>query len=96
MDLLFLDDLQFFAGKRATQVELLYTIDTLLRQGRQLVFAADRPPAELGGLGPELITRLQSGMVCRIEPPDYETRLGIVAQMAERLGLRSCRKRCSE
>ena len=45
--LLILDDLQFLAGKRATQVELLHTIDTLLREGRQLVFAADRPPAEL-------------------------------------------------
>ncbi len=84
---LILDDLQFLVGKRATQVELLHTIDTLLREGRQLVFAADRPPAELAELGPELTTRLGSGMVCRIEPPDYTTRLGIVGQMAQRLGV---------
>jgi len=83
--LLILDDLQFFSGKRCTQVELLYTIDTLLREGRQLVFAADRPPAELSDLGPELTTRLASGMVCRIELPDYQTRLGIVARMADRV-----------
>ncbi len=82
--LLILDDLQFFAGKRATQVELLHTVDTLLRQGRQLVFSADRSPAELAELLPELTTRLESGMVCRIEPPDYATRLGILAQMAAR------------
>ena len=77
--LLMIDDLQFFVGKRATQVELLHTIDTFLREGRQLVFAADRSPAELAELGPELTTRLSSGLVCRIEPPDYATRLGIVA-----------------
>lgn len=82
---LILDDLQFFVGKRATQIELLHTIDGLLRDGRQLVFAADRSPVELAELGPELTTRLSSGLVCRIEPPDYATRLGIVAQMARRM-----------
>ena len=85
--LLMIDDLQFFVGKRATQVELLHTIDTFLREGRQLVFAADRSPAELAELGPELTTRLTSGLVCSIEPPDYATRLGIVAQMARRMKL---------
>ena len=84
---LMLDDLQFFVGKRATQVELLHTIDTFLREGRQLVFAADRSPAELPELGPELTTRLTSGLVCRIEPPDYATRLGILGQMARRMKL---------
>jgi chromosomal replication initiator protein len=85
--LLMIDDLQFFVGKRATQVELLHTIDTFLREGRQLVFSADRSPAELAELGPELTTRLSSGLVCRIEPPDYATRLGIVVQMARRMKL---------
>ncbi len=87
VDLLVLDDLQFFCGKKCTQTELLYTADTLLREGRQLVMAADRPPSELSDLGPELITRLASGIVCRMEPPDYETRVGILAQMARRLAV---------
>ena len=90
LGLLVLDDLQFFAGKRATQVELLHTVDTLLRQQRQVVFSADRPPVELAKLaemGPELITRLQGGMVCRIGPADYATRLGIVAQLTGRMKL---------
>jgi len=86
--LLIIDDLQFFVGKRATQVELLHTIDTLMRERRQLVFAADRSLAELAELGPELTTRLTSGMVCRIESPDYAARLGIVAQMARPMKLR--------
>jgi len=83
--LLLIDDLQFLIGKRATQVELLHTVVAFLRDGRQLVFAADRSPAELSELGPELTTRLSSGLVCRIEPPDHATRLGIVARMAQRL-----------
>ncbi len=84
---LILDDLQFLAGKRATQVEMMSTVDTLLREGRQLVFAADRPPAELSDFMPELLTRLTGGMVCRIEPPDYATRLGIVGHLSCRLGV---------
>ena len=87
VNLLIIDDLQFFVGKRATQVELLHTIDTLMRERRQLVFAADRSPTELAELGPELTTRLGSGMVCRIESPDYATRLGIVTQLARRMKL---------
>jgi chromosomal replication initiator protein len=82
---LIIDDLQFLVGKRATQVELLHTVDTFLREGRQLVFAADRSPADLAELGPELTTRLTGGMVCPIEPPDHATRLGIIAQMAQRM-----------
>lgn len=83
--LLIIDDLQFFIGKRATQIELLHTIDGFIREGRQLVFAADRSPADLAELGPELTTRLTSGLVCRIESADYATRLGIVGQMARRM-----------
>jgi len=87
VELLVIDDVQFFSGKRATLGELLHTIDTLLRQGRQLVLAADRSPAALAALGPELMARLAGGMTCRIEPPEYATRLGIVRQDAARLGL---------
>ncbi len=85
--LLIVDDLHFLAGKRATLVELLHTLDTLMRQGRQLVFAADRAPAELEGLGAELAARLESGMVCAVEPPDFDTRRRILIQMARRMDL---------
>jgi len=87
VDVLLLDDLQFFAGKKATQVELLYTIEALQQAGRQLVFAASAPPRELRDLAPDLAARLESGAVCWIEPPEYETRLRIVAQYAKRMGL---------
>ena len=67
--LLILDDLQFLAGKRATQVELLHTVDTLLREGRQLVIAADRAPAELT----EFPQELPSGSKCRAFMSDCST-----------------------
>ena len=87
VDLLVLDDVQFLAGKRATLVEVLHTIDTLLRQGRQVVLAADRAPEELDGLGPELLTRISGGMACRMTSPEFEVRLGIVRRTAARMQL---------
>jgi chromosomal replication initiator protein len=87
VELLIIDDVQFFAGKQSTLVELLHTIDTLLRNGRQLVFGADRPPAELGALGPEIVARLSGGLACGIEPADYATRLGILEQLVRRQSL---------
>jgi len=86
-DLLVIDDLQFFAGKRATLMEVQQTVDALHRQGRQMVFAADRDLTALEGLGPELLTRFGGGMTARIEPPDYDVRRGIVASVAAKRGL---------
>lgn len=86
VELLLVDGLQFFAGKRATLVELLHTTDTLLREGKQVVFAADRPPSALGDLSEELVTRLSAGMVSGIDPPDFQTRLSILRQLAVRRG----------
>jgi chromosomal replication initiator protein len=85
--LLAIDDVQFFANKRATLVELLHTVETILRNGGQLVLAADRPPAALKMLGPELLARLSGGMVSRIEPAEYATRLGIVRNLAAQFSL---------
>jgi chromosomal replication initiator protein len=80
--LLALDDVHFFQGKKATVVELLHTIDSSLRQGHQLVLAANCPPGELAGMGRELINRFASGLVCGIAPPDQRTRLGIARRWA--------------
>jgi chromosomal replication initiator protein len=86
VELLLIDDVQFFCGKRATIVELQYTVDSLLRGGRQLVLAADRSPAELTGLGAEFVARVSGGLVCAVEPPDEETRHGIARHLAVRHG----------
>jgi chromosomal replication initiator protein len=84
VELLLIDDVQFFAGKQSTLVELVHTIDTLVRDGRQVVCSSDRPPTELRALGPELITRLAGGLVCTLQPADFATRLGILQQLAAR------------
>jgi chromosomal replication initiator protein len=86
-DLLVVDDIQFLAGKRATTLEFQHTVDALHRQGRQMIFACDRELDALTGLGADVLTRLRGGMVARIEPPDYEVRRGIVAQLGRRRGL---------
>lgn len=85
VDVLLIDDVQFFLGKQATLVELHHTIDALQRQGRQLVMAADRSPAELAGFGPELAARLSAGLVCAVEQPDTTTRRGILNRHTMRL-----------
>jgi chromosomal replication initiator protein len=87
LELLVIDDVQFFTNKKATLVELLHTIDSFQGTRRQLVFAADRSPTALKSLGPELMARLSGGMVCRLESAEYPTRLGIVRGHARDLDL---------
>lgn len=87
VDVLLLDDLDFLDGKKAFQEEFLHTVKKLEREGRQIVVAADRHPRLLTKSSDELVSRLLSGLVCRIEPPDLETRRGIVRQRAQALRL---------
>lgn len=82
VELLLIDDLQFFAGKPSTLTELQHTVDTLLRSGRQIVFAADRGLGDLKNLGSELVARIGGGLICGIDPADLSTRLGILEQLA--------------
>ncbi|WP_425619484.1 DnaA/Hda family protein [Anatilimnocola sp. NA78] len=84
VELLLIDDLQFFIGKQSTLVELQHTVDTLLRAGRQVVFAADRSLGELKNLGSELVNRISGGLICAIDAADTQTRLGVLEQMASR------------
>ncbi len=86
-DLLVIDDLQFFVGKKATILELQHTLDFLQRQGRQVILCCDRELDALPDLGPDLLTRLRGGMTARILPPDYDVRRGIVASIAAKRSL---------
>jgi chromosomal replication initiator protein len=87
-NVLILEDVQFLANKRATQIELFHTLDHLLARGRSVVFTADRPPAELGELDPKLASRMGSGLVACIAPPERETRRAILRERAARGGVR--------
>ena len=77
LDLLAIDDIQFLAGKSATLAEFQYTIDNLIRLGKQIVVTSDRPPLELGILGGELSGRLTAGLHCPLRYPDMEGRMKI-------------------
>lgn len=79
---LLIDDLHFISGKKKSEEELLFTIDALVHDGRQIVLAADVTPAELEGFGPELQTRLQAGLACPIDRPGLAEREGIVRRFA--------------
>jgi chromosomal replication initiator protein len=87
VETLLIDDIQFLIGKRATIGEFLHTVDTLLRDGRQIVLAADRAPAALKALGPDVTARITSGVVCKIDSPTYDTRLGIARNLAVQMQL---------
>ena len=87
LDVLLVDDVDFFDGKRVIQEEFLHTFKQLESQHKQLVLTADRHPRLLLKSSDELTTRFLSGMVCRIELPDAVTRRKIVGARAARLGL---------
>jgi chromosomal replication initiator protein len=85
VDVLIIDDIDFFESKRNFQEELLHTIKHLESHGRQLVFSSDRHPRLLTKMNEELTTRFLSGLVCRIEAPEKELRLEIARQRAHKL-----------
>jgi len=85
IDVLLIDDIDFLDSKKATQEEFLHTLKQLESQGRQVVMTADRHPRMLTKLSEELTSRFVAGLVCRIEPPDFETRREIVGCLAARL-----------
>jgi chromosomal replication initiator protein len=87
VDVLLVDDVDFFDGKRVVQEEFLHTVKQLVNHGRRVVVTADRHPRLLSRSSDELLSLFQSGLVCRIESPDRATRLTIVKQLAERLKL---------
>jgi chromosomal replication initiator protein len=86
-DLLVIDDVQFFVGKKATILELQHTIDALQRAGRQVILGCDRELDALPELGGDLLTRCRGGMTARILPPDYDVRRGIVAAICGKRSL---------
>jgi chromosomal replication initiator protein len=81
-DLLAIDDIHFLASKPSTQEEFLHTFNTLDLAGRQVVLASDAHPKTIGQLSEKLVNRFVSGMVVKIEPPDFATRCEICRRYA--------------
>jgi chromosomal replication initiator protein len=82
MDLLAIDDIHFLASKPSTQEEFLHTFNTINLAGKQVVLASDAHPKMIGQLSEKLVNRFVSGMVVKIEPPDFQTRCQICRQFA--------------
>ena len=85
LDVLFVDDIQFLAGKERTQEEFFYTFKTLYESKKQLILSSDRYPKDIRNLEERLLSRLQAGLITDINIPDLETKVAILYKKAEGL-----------
>ena len=83
VDVLMVDDIQFIAGKDATQEEFFHTFNALVDQNKQIILSADRAPTEITGIEDRIASRMQSGLVADLHPTNYELRLGILQQKVD-------------
>jgi len=87
MDVLIIDDIQFFEGKEKTQDIFFHTFNSLYHSGKQIILTSDKTPAELKDVDDRLISRFKSGLIADISAPDYEMRLAILRQKSYAEGI---------
>jgi chromosomal replication initiator protein len=82
LDLLLIDDIQFFSGKNRTQEEFFYAFEALIANRAQVIITSDTYPKEISGIDDRLISRFDSGLTVAIEPPELEMRVAILMKKA--------------
>ncbi len=87
LDALFIDDIQFIAGKDTAQEEFFHTFNAVTSAGGQVILTSDKPPTEISKLEDRLKTRFQAGLIVDIAPPDFELRSAIVQIKSEERGI---------
>jgi chromosomal replication initiator protein len=87
LDLLLIDDIQFFAKKTRTQEEFFYAFNTLIEEKKQIVITCDTYPKEIADMDERLRTRFSWGLTVAVEPPELEMRVAILRKKAENLNI---------
>jgi chromosomal replication initiator protein len=87
VDVLIIDDVQFLREREHSQEEFFHTFNALYNNGKQIILSADSAPGKIPSLEERLISRFNWGLVTRIDPPSYETRVAIVQKKAHVRGL---------
>ncbi len=86
LDLLLIDDIQFFGGKSRTQEEFFYAFEALIAAKKQIIITSDTYPKEITGMDDRLISRFDSGLTVAVEPPELEMRVAILLKKAAQEG----------
>ena len=87
LDLLLIDDIQFFGGKSRTQEEFFYAFEALIAAKKQIIITSDTYPKQITGMDDRLISRFDSGLTVAIEPPELEMRVAILLKKAKQEGV---------
>jgi chromosomal replication initiator protein len=87
LDLLLIDDIQFFGGKNRTQEEFFYAFEALIAAKKQIIITSDTYPKEITGMDDRLISRFDSGLTVAVEPPELEMRVAILLKKATQEGV---------
>ena len=87
LDVLLLDDVQFFNGKNRSQEEFFFLFNALIEARKQIIITCDTYPKDINGLDDRLVTRFDWGLTVQIEPPELEMRVAILKKKAEAEGL---------